>query len=118
MGENQTVAIGKWLSPSPDLEWLGVSDPFRIKTLDDLSLRSLWIIVVVIKRILKSVRRAMVMAEVGGLPRYDLPFPSNHHEKEYVDGLRNAIRQLRRAGKCNLLRCAEKCCIRGFRIYW
>ena len=54
-------------------------------------------IVVVMKAIAKSVARAAVAAATD-VPRFELPFPSHGHEREYVSGLRDAVQELVRTG--------------------
>jgi hypothetical protein len=55
-------------------------------------------IVVVMKGITTSVAHAATMAHADTIPRYELPFPAQSHEQEYVRRLRDVITHLQRDG--------------------
>lgn len=55
-------------------------------------------LVVVMKGIACSVNQAARIADAGITLRYDLPFPAQHHQKEYVFGLSTIISGLKREG--------------------
>ncbi len=55
-------------------------------------------VIVIIKCIIPSVDRALATAVSDSCPRYYLPFPAQGHQREYVNGLHKALKELNHAG--------------------